>query len=184
MPEDALTATDDDHIHCEDCGKSFAPPTYNRICKEYNNKGVLKCVAMYHSKRKVFNSAAVRIQGNEAFSKEDQKAAVKARKAIVAEQKQKEKLEELGISTSKPTDNKAKWKEESNAFREAMKANRMMDKAKKEGKPVDYYLEPSTGPSIPSDYIQCPHCARNFNQQAGTRHIPMCNKNKKKGSRF
>ena len=34
----------------------------------------------------------------------------------------------------------SKWREESNAFREAMKANRLITKAEKEGKPAHYYL--------------------------------------------
>ena len=63
--------------------------------------------------------------------------------AIVAENKHNEKLhvEEMGISTSKAPDDKAKWKQESNSFRDAMKANRLMDRAKKEGKPLTYYLK-------------------------------------------
>ena len=34
-----------------------------------------------------------------------------------------------------------KWKDESNAFREAMRDNRLMEKAKREGKPITYYLK-------------------------------------------
>ena len=64
VPTGAEAATEE-KINCVDCGKSFAPPTYNRICKQVDKTGKLKCIGMYMSKRKVFNSAKVRIQGNE-----------------------------------------------------------------------------------------------------------------------
>ena len=35
---------------------------------------------------------------------------------------------------------RSKWREESKRFREAMKANRLITKAEKEGKPAHYYL--------------------------------------------
>lgn len=33
-----------------------------------------------------------------------------------------------------------KWRQESNNFREAMKTNRLISKAEREGKPAHYYL--------------------------------------------
>lgn len=33
---------------------------------------------------------------------------------------------------------------------------------------------PPPPPSDTSDYIQCPHCSRKFNQGAAERHIPKC----------
>lgn len=78
VPENAAVEL----IDCQDCGKAFAPPTYNRICKTMNNKGELKCIAMYAKKRKVFNSAKVRIQGNEHLDKDAQKLAIRARKEV------------------------------------------------------------------------------------------------------
>jgi len=29
-------------------------------------------------------------------------------------------------------------------------------------------------PAVPSGYVNCPHCNRNFNETAGARHIPKC----------
>ena len=74
-------------IDCADCGKSFAPPTYQKLCKQFNKDGELKCVAMYCKKRKVFNSAKVRIQGNEHLDKDSQKMVIQARKKVVQEKK-------------------------------------------------------------------------------------------------
>jgi hypothetical protein len=124
-----------EQIACNDCGKSFAPATYEKLCKQYNNKGELKCVAMYCKKRKVFNSAKVRIQGNEHLDKDAQKMAIKARVEVVKEKKQAEQ----GIVKKKVKDDK--WKKESEDFRNAMRDNRLMAKAKAEGKPITYYLK-------------------------------------------
>lgn len=33
---------------------------------------------------------------------------------------------------------------------------------------------PPPPPLDTSDYIQCPHCMRRFNQTAAARHIPLC----------
>ncbi|CAG9130668.1 unnamed protein product [Plutella xylostella] len=46
---------------------------------------------------------------------------------------------------------------------------------------------PQPPPSENSDYIQCPHCLRRFNEAAANRHIPKCadyeyNKPKKPGN--
>jgi zinc-finger of a C2HC-type len=33
---------------------------------------------------------------------------------------------------------------------------------------------PPPPPSENPDYVQCPHCARRFNESAAARHIPLC----------
>jgi hypothetical protein len=72
----------------------------------------------------------------------------------------------------------AKWKQQSDQFREAMRANRKVEKAIAEGKPL-----PPPGPAtINPDYVQCPNCLRNFNQKAGERHMPLCKDIKAKPS--
>ena len=135
IPEDAMNATDE-KIACDACQKSFAPPTYNRICKQTDKNGELKCIGMYMKKRKVFNSAKIRIQGNEHLDKEAQKQVIQGRMKVVAEKKQA-KLNPDAVK--KPKENK--WKKESESLREAMAANRAMERAKKEGKPLTYYLK-------------------------------------------
>jgi hypothetical protein len=72
----------------------------------------------------------------------------------------------------------AKWKQQSEQFREAMRANRKVEKAIAEGKPL-----PPPGPAtINPDYVQCPNCLRSFNQKAGERHMPLCKDIKAKPS--
>jgi rubrerythrin len=70
----------------------------------------------------------------------------------------------------------AKWKAESNAFREAMKAARMYNKAKAEGKPLPPPMASAPDPSL----VPCPNCGRSFNQKAADRHIPQCSNIKAK----
>ena len=65
-----------------------------------------------------------------------------------------------------------KWKQESNQFREAMKAARQASLAEKTG---DMSLMPAHVPSGPDpSLVQCPHCFRRFNETAAERHIPKC----------
>ena len=45
--------------HCTTCDKSFAPPTYKKLCAMLDRSGNPKCVKMYKTKRKVFSSARV-----------------------------------------------------------------------------------------------------------------------------
>lgn len=65
---------------------------------------------------------------------------------------------------------KAKWKEQSNAFRDAMRQARLVSKAIAEGAP----LPPPKISAPDSSLILCPHCGRRFNANAAERHIPKC----------
>ena len=64
----------------------------------------------------------------------------------------------------------AKWKQDSNAFRDAMRAARQVSKAIATGAP----LPPPTYSAPDPSMMQCPTCGRRFNQKAGERHIPQC----------
>eukprot|EP00945_MAST-04E_sp_MAST-4E-sp1_P001673 g1673.t1 len=66
-----------------------------------------------------------------------------------------------------------KWKQQSNALREAMKQSRMVSKYEKEGRLSELPPMQSSGPD-PS-FVPCPHCGRTFNEKAAERHIPKCN---------
>lgn len=64
----------------------------------------------------------------------------------------------------------AKWKEQSEAFRAAMKAARQYSKAVATGGPLPPPVISAPDPSL----VPCPHCGRRFNQMAADRHIPQC----------
>lgn len=48
-------------IFCHHCQKSYAPATYKKFCQTLDENGVPKCVSMRNKKRKIYNSAKVRI---------------------------------------------------------------------------------------------------------------------------
>jgi hypothetical protein len=64
----------------------------------------------------------------------------------------------------------AKWKQDSLAFRQAMRAARQVTQAIATGAP----LPPPTYSAPDPSLIPCPHCGRRFSQKAGERHIPQC----------
>lgn len=76
----------------------------------------------------------------------------------------------------------SKWKQESRAFRDAVRQAKLVSVAERQSKQTGiplHKLLPPTGASFsssdyqpPSDYIQCPTCGRSFNQKAAERHIP------------
>ena len=91
-----------------------------------------------------------------------------------------------GIDHDSALSSLPKWKLQSMAFREAVRAARKLPSQENCG------LSRNSGPSInrstqmrvtqmarmtgftPSDYIFCPSCNRSFNEQAAARHIPQC----------
>mmetsp|Transcript_61069 Transcript_61069/g.73438 ORF Transcript_61069/g.73438 Transcript_61069/m.73438 type:complete len:501 (-) Transcript_61069:613-2115(-) len=121
-------------IYCKHCDKSFAPPTFEKLCNTLNADGEPKCIKMYNSKRKVYCAAKVRISRNEHFSKEEQRVVTKERKKIVAEMKS------IAKGGKRKKAKRSKWKEQSKSFREAMEVNNLIAKAEREGKPSSYYL--------------------------------------------
>ena len=105
--------------YCKSCDKSFAPPTFQKLCAALDHNGQPRCVKIYNQKRKVYNSAKTRIKNNTALNAEEQKLVIAGRKRVVSEMKAKKN----GKKRSSKNKN-SKWKEESKQFREAMKANR------------------------------------------------------------
>ena len=146
-----------DQRQCPNCGRSFNPKPYERhvqLCTKINTK------------REVYDMTKKRQVGEEQDSRRG--AAPKKGKAG------RTAAVEAPIKAGKA----AKWKQQSDQFRQAMRANRDVEKAIAEGKPL-----PPPGPAtINPDYVQCPNCLRNFSQKAGERHIPQCKNIKAKPS--
>ena len=78
--------------------------------------------------------------------------------------------EEQPVGGMSAAQKKAKWKQDSIAFREAMKAARDVTKAIASGAPLPPPVISAPDPSL----IPCPHCGRRFNAKAAERHIPQC----------
>ncbi|CAF1223269.1 unnamed protein product [Rotaria sordida] len=65
---------------------------------------------------------------------------------------------------------KPNWREKHRQLIQSVREARSVTRAMKQGGPL-----PAFRPSeIPSDYVNCPHCHRNFNKHAAQRHIPFC----------
>jgi len=144
---------------CRHCGRQFQA---SRLQKHVNI-----CVKVFQKQRKQFNAM------EHAMPKE----AIVAAKAAAKQQKKKgvgkgAKAEEAG--------GKAKWKQQSEAFRQAIKQARLVDKFQKEGRPLSQL--PANVPTSAEldDRTQCPHCGRRFGEQQAERHIPQCAKTKAK----
>lgn len=75
----------------------------------------------------------MRIVNNTHLQPEEQRVVISGRKRVVAELRKKAK----GIRSAKRSEN---WRKQSDDLREAMKCNRLIAKAKREGKPSHYYL--------------------------------------------
>ena len=104
-------------IQCDCCKRSFAPKIYE---KHFAANGEPKCLSAMEKKRTVFNSAKARIQNNNNLNSGEQLAVLQANKNAIRELRRRKSSKKRG---SKPKRN-SKWREESNQFREAMRANR------------------------------------------------------------
>ncbi|CCD68817.1 Zinc finger C2HC domain-containing protein zchc-1A [Caenorhabditis elegans] len=62
------------------------------------------------------------------------------------------------------------WRERHGNFIDAVSSSKRVDYALKTGAP----LPPPPKTAVPSDYVQCEYCSRNFNAAAAERHIPFC----------
>ena len=70
---------------------------------------------------------------------------------------------------------KRDWRSEHKDFIKNIREAKKLSSFMKAGGDVRDLPPVSHGPaSVPSDYVNCQHCGRNFNQTAGARHIPMC----------
>ncbi|ETN68233.1 hypothetical protein NECAME_05714 [Necator americanus] len=62
------------------------------------------------------------------------------------------------------------WKDRHETFIDAVSSSKKVDYAIKTGAP----LPPPPRTAVPSDYVQCNYCGRNFSEKAAERHIPFC----------
>lgn len=161
-------------MECPTCSRMFNPLPFE--------KHVKVCAKVFVGKRKTFDSAKMRIEGNpdlKSFVEEESKSS--GGRGGGAGKKGKPTLErktssgkEMSGAAATPTTTTAgansKWKEQSDAFRAAMKSARDVSIAIATGAP----LPPPTVSAPDSSLVQCPHCQRRFNASAAERHIPVC----------
>lgn len=157
-------------IECPDCNRRFNPSSFEKHAKI--------CAKVFMQKRKVFDSKKMRVADNPELVnilKKTEKASAKKPAANPQTRSAPVLPPNAGFNaaptmSSAAANDKAKWKEQSNAFREAMKAARMVSKAIATGAP----LPPPTISAPDPSLIPCPHCGRRFSEKAAERHIPKC----------
>lgn len=118
---------------------------------------------MFLQKRKVYDSSEKRVI-------EDGAGAIEPVKATGAKGKGRKTGKKEPVAKQESTKAVPKWKQQSLAFRETMKAAKGVTDALAAGTPL-----PAHTPSGPDmSLTPCPHCNRRFNASAAERHIPQC----------
>jgi len=164
-------------IECPDCGRKFNSGPYE--------KHVKICKKVFLKKRKVFDSQKHRIADNPELVKilktqSQQSKGVPKKPPSGAHamnhvnneipMKRMANMNNQNVVVEDNNSKNSKWKQQSSAFREAMKAARQVSKAIATGAPLPPPKMSAPDPSL----IPCPHCGRRFNEKAGERHIPQC----------
>jgi len=151
---------DDGRMRCVHCGRCF---NQDRIDKHQTICGGLKSARPKgvdgqptQTGRKVFNSVAQRVGKGPAFVTPEKYKRLEEQKA-----REVEKMKQ----TKNPS---STWRRAHESFVSACKAGR--------GSPSPTNTRASNSHGPPSGMVQCPHCCRQFNQDAADRHIPICAK--------
>jgi uncharacterized C2H2 Zn-finger protein len=174
-------------LECPDCGRKFGPIPYE--------KHVKICAKVFMQKRKVFDSKKMRVADNpelvQMLKKKEKEEKMQSKGSNAAAKRQSMGAGAAGgggaaaapIAAARKAPNpmeqpvgggdsgkSSKWKDQSKAFREAMKAARQVTQAIAAGAPLPPPVISAPDPSL----IPCPHCGRRFNEKAAERHIPKC----------
>ena len=181
-----------EQIACPDCGRKFNPGPFE--------KHVKICAKVFMQKRKTFDSTKMRIQAVVQDNPELAQILAKKQKeekALAAKEARRNAAGGAATGTKgvavaggggaskgpramappqqeEPIGAKGgampKWKQQSKAFRDSMRAAREITEAIEKGAPLPPPVMSAPDPSL----IPCPHCGRRFNEKAGERHIPQC----------
>jgi len=111
--DDEASVVNIELIQCDCCKRSFAPKIYE---KHFAANGEPKCLSAMEKKRTVFNSAKARIQNNNNLNSGEQLAVLQAANNVAAQLRGRGRVRRSGSGS--------KWRDESNRFRKAMRANR------------------------------------------------------------
>jgi len=137
---------------CRFCGRNFAPD----ILKRHESI----CIRATLPKRKPFDSYQQRVEGTD-LKQFNSTPSMKARSP--------QKV------PSQPQRNN--WRQQHEQFMKVLANARETKRAMATGGP----LPPPLPAAVNPDYVQCPFCARRFNEAAANRHIPYCQSKAAKG---
>lgn len=130
---------------CKVCGRRFAQ---DRVTLHEQI-----CAKTVQKKRKQFDTTMYRVKGTELES-------------FVKKGSKKNELK------SKKPEVKSNWRRKHEEFINAIRSAKQVQAHLAAGGRLSDLPPPPV--SDTSDYIQCPHCGRKFNQAAAERHIPKC----------
>mmetsp|Transcript_41317 Transcript_41317/g.74703 ORF Transcript_41317/g.74703 Transcript_41317/m.74703 type:complete len:397 (-) Transcript_41317:83-1273(-) len=150
----------DQLLACPHCARTFNAKAHA--------KHVPLCVKVFEKSRKTFKAVEQRMP----------KEAIQASRQ--AQRGQRTKGPTKAAATAGPGSDKlnTKWKQQSEAFRAAIKDARVVEQYRREGKSLSNLPQPRQTPAELDDRVPCPHCGRRFGQQQAERHIPHCAKAK------
>jgi len=155
---------------CSSCGRKFRKTVLTKHSKV--------CNKVFMQKRETFDAKNARLQ-DVMKNPEDARTLQNAQR----ETRPSKSRAVSKVAPAKPAKKGNKWKQQSQALREAMKYNRMLSKAEAEGRDISS-IPPAPSSVADNDLVPCPHCGRTFNEKAAERHIPRCKDTKAKPTRL
>jgi hypothetical protein len=171
-PEEEEAEDNGERVECTSCGRKFRPDALEKHAKV--------CRKVFQQKRRAFDSTSHRMPVE---------ALEKTASSTVGPKRSRRGGREPpggggGVSIPGAGKDRSKaWRSKSSAFRDAMRAARIITQAEKEGKDIrDLPPMPSAAPA--EDMVSCPHCGRTFNPSAAERHIPHCANTKARPTRL
>lgn len=137
---------------CDTCGRNFQQES---LAKHRNI-----CKKASSKNRKIFDSGKQRAEGSDV---------------VYSKTRDTKKVQVLGQKpeVAPPASN---WREKHNEFIKNVRNARIVTEAIKIGAPVPKF----EASAVPSDYVNCQFCNRNFSSAAAERHIPFCEQQKKR----
>ncbi|CAF1599342.1 unnamed protein product [Rotaria magnacalcarata] len=135
---------------CNICGRQFNAESLKKhqsICRKVSNK-----------KRRVFDAGKQRATDSDVPYK-----ATKRTLGIYTGEVRAQ--DDRSKSKAKPT-----WREKHEQLIRSIREARSVTRAIHDGGPLPVF-RPS---EVPSDYVMCPYCRRNFNEHVAKRHMPFC----------